>query len=399
MQATLQRAVDADPGFALAWIALARACLLHADLAGAREAAARARSLAAAASAREQGHVNALALAIEGRPADALAATRDHLAAHPRDALVLAPATMVFGLIGFSGRQAREDELHDWLRSLAPHYGSDWWFETVRAFAECETGRLADARGRIERSLAANPRNAHGAHVLAHVLHESGETAAVEDFLADWLPRYDRHALMHCHLSWHAALASLALGHRDRAWQAYRGAVHPGAAWGPPLNVVTDAASFLWRAALAGEAGDADLWRQVSAHALACFPATGVSFADVHVALACAAAGDPDAVARIVDELHARLAAGTLPAGEVVPLLAQGFAAFAAGDWPLAVERLERALPAVVRIGGSRAQREIVAHTLIAACAKAGLHERRERLVERLRQERPSATIGARRPC
>src|SRR5690349_2390735 len=65
--AHLERAVQADPDFALAHIGLARARFLMADVAGARQSAARARELAAKATSREQSHVNALALAIEAK--------------------------------------------------------------------------------------------------------------------------------------------------------------------------------------------------------------------------------------------------------------------------------------------------------------------------------------------
>jgi hypothetical protein len=53
---------------------------------------------------------------------------------------------------------------------------------------------------------------------------------------------------------------------------------------------------------------------------------------------------------------------------------------------------LEAALPETVRIGGSRAQRDLVEHTLIAAYLKAGLSERARRLVARRMDRR--ATIG-----
>src|SRR5262249_15419171 len=103
----LGQAIEADPDFALAHAALARGRFLLADVAGARKAAQSARELAERATPREQSHVNALCLAIEGNPAGALEATRAHLAEHPRDAMVAAPATGVFGLIGFSGRLGR----------------------------------------------------------------------------------------------------------------------------------------------------------------------------------------------------------------------------------------------------------------------------------------------------
>jgi Tfp pilus assembly protein PilF len=368
----LGRAIEADPGFALAHAALARAHFIVANVAEARATTARAKELAAASSGRERAHVNALALAIEGKPVEALAATREHLAQFPRDALVLAPATGVFGLIGFSGRQEREPELYEFLRGLAPAYGADWWFDMTFAFAACEIGQLDEARGLIERSLAANPRNAHGAHIKAHVQYEAGEAAAGLEYLRRWMPEYERQGLMHCHLSWHVAMFALALGRTQEAWEAYRGAVHPGGSWGPALNVATDSASFLWRAELAGEARHAKLWREVREYTQQNFPKTGIAFLDVHAALACVVNGDAAGLERLISELNERAAAGRLAAGNVVPLLAEGFAAYGAGKWERAAELLAQALPETVRIGGSRAQRDLVVKTLAAAYLKAG---------------------------
>jgi tetratricopeptide (TPR) repeat protein len=368
----LARALAADPHFALAQVALARALLLGAKVPQAREHAARARELAQGATARELGHVNALALAIEGNPAGALSATRAHLAEFPRDALVLSQATGVFGLIGFSGRQERELELYEFLSGLSPHYGEDWWFRSALAFAACECGRLDEAWSLIERSMAANPRNAHGAHIRVHVLYEQGAHRAALDYLDGWMPAYPKAALMHCHLSWHVALAALALGDQPRAWRAYREAVHPGASWGPPLNVATDAPSFLWRAELAGEPRHTQLWRDVREYAVKNFPKAGVSFADVHVALSCAASGDQAGLERVTRELRERLVEGRVPPGEVVLRLAGAFAAYAKSDWNRAIELLQAALPEAVRIGGSRAQRDIVGLTLRAAYVQAG---------------------------
>src|SRR5436190_3789021 len=105
------RAVEIDPGFALAHIGCARALQLQARAADARSAAARARSLIGGLTARERSHVEALAIAVDGDAVTALAAIQAHLAEWPRDAMVLAPATGVYGLIGFSGRADRNERL------------------------------------------------------------------------------------------------------------------------------------------------------------------------------------------------------------------------------------------------------------------------------------------------
>ena len=380
------KAIAADPAFSLAHIGLARARFLKAEIPAAREASARARTLAEAVTPRERSAVNAVALAIEGKVPDSLAATRAHIAEHPRDALVLSPATGVYGLIGFSGRQEREAELYDLLAPLAKHYGEDWWFDSMLAFAACESGRLDEALRLIERSMAASPRSAHGAHVKAHVLYEMGEPRKGLAYLEAWMPAYPRDGLMHCHLSWHVALFSLALGERERAWRAYRAGTHPGGSWGPPLNTVSDAASFLWRAELLGEAAQPQLWQEARDYALKMFPKAGVPFADVHTAVSCAASGDFAALGKLVGEMKERLAAGKLAPGGVVPALAEGFGAYARKDWNAAIRFFEQALPETVRIGGSRAQRDLVERTLAAAYQQAGRTE-------------DARTLRARRPA
>ena len=390
----LGRAIEADPGFALPHIALARGLFLEADVKSARVAAARARELAQGATPRERSHVNAIALAIEGKPVDSLEAIRAHLAEFPRDAMVLAPATGVFGLIGFSGRREREAELYALLSGLAPHYGDDWWFACVHAFAASESGRLDEAWRLIEPSMAANPCNAHGAHIKVHVLHEMGEMARALDYLEGWMPGFDRRGLLHCHLSWHVALTALSLGKLERAWEAYLAGVHPGGSWGPPINVVSDCAAFLWRAELAGEPRRPELWREVHDYALRSFPRAGVPFADVHTAVACVADADFASLERLAGEMRDRIAAGKFAPGGVVPTIAEAFAAYGKQDWNASIRLLEQALPETVRIGGSRAQRDLVEHTLLAAYLKSGRAEDARRLIARHTDRRPVIAVA-----
>lgn len=392
--AHLTRAVEADPNFAVAYAALARAKFIVGDVPAARTAAAKARELAPKATAREQSHIDALCLAVESKPVESLAATRTHLAEWPRDAMVAAPATGVFGLIGFSGRQGREPEQLEFLEALKPHLADDWWFQMVYAFALEETGRLDEALTQIERSMAAFPKSAHGAHIKAHVLYEMGENRAGLDYLSAWLKGYEREGLMHCHNSWHVALFTLVLGDAARASEIYRAQVHPGASWGPALNVATDAPAFLWRAELAGQPRRPELWREVKDYVLKSFPKAGIAFVDVHRALACIAAEDNDTLAAVTAEIEERAATGRSPAGDVVPRIAKGLTAYARGDWAGAIEVLEKVLPETVRIGGSRAQRDLVENTLIAACLKAGRAEQAKRLVAAHTERRPTVPVA-----
>ncbi len=391
--ADLTRAVELDPAFAVAHAALARAHFLAANVGEARKAIARARELAPGATAREQAHVNALCLAMEGKPVEALDATRKHLAEYPRDAVAAAPATGVFGLIGFSGRPGREPEQLDFLEALRPQLADDWWFQMVHAFALEELGRLDEAMRQIDRSMAVNPRSAHGAHIRAHVLYEMGEDREAMQYLEGWLPAYPRHGLMHCHISWHVAMFALSLEQREKAWRVYRDQVHPGGSWGPFLNTSTDSVAFLWRAELAGERRAAPLWSEVHDYALRSFPKAGLAFADLHCALACIASGDEAGLSRIVRELQDRLASGRYPVGPVVPILVAGFAAYEKGNWAEAARLFEEARAETVRIGGSRAQRDLAEHTLIAALIRGGQAEAARKLVASYSDRRPAIPV------
>ena len=129
----LGRAIDADPGFALAHAARARMLQLRGAMPEARAAAAQAGLLAPSATRRERGHVEALTLNLEPDMPRTLAHVLEHLREFPRDGLVLSLTSGVFGLIGFSGRRDRNEALLDLLDGLAVSYGEDWWFLNVQA--------------------------------------------------------------------------------------------------------------------------------------------------------------------------------------------------------------------------------------------------------------------------
>ena len=373
-------AIACDEGLAVAQVALARSLQVMSRIPEAKATAARARSLAAALPHRERSHVNALATVVDGGSVAGLAAVKEHLADYPRDAMVLAPCTGVFGLIGFSGRAGREAELLALLDPLAEVYGDDWWFQSAHAFAQVEVGDIDRARATIDRSLELYPRNAHGAHIRAHVYYEAGEPAAGLAYIREWWEEYPKESMLHCHISWHIALWQLALGRPDEAWAFYRAHLRPGASTGPPINTLTDSASFLLRAEMAGEARQHELWRELSQYATQSFPSPGIAFADVHAALAHAVADDPGALAKVIDGAKG-------PAADVVAPVARAFGAFARGQWTAAAGELHRVLSAHERVGGSRAQRDLIEYALAVCLLRAGnTGEARRVLQERRRR-------------
>ncbi len=216
-------AVAADPGFALGHIGRARSLQLLGRGALAQAAAARARELGASLDRRERQHVEALGLAVAGQGARALALIREHVAEFPRDVMALAAANGIYGLIGFSGRQDRNEAMLALLESVAPAYGEDWWFLGAHGFARTEALGWKAGEPLIERALTLAPRNAHAAHAWAHVCYEKGDDQAGAQFVAGFLPEYPKAASLHCHLSWHRALFELGAGPSRRRARALRG--------------------------------------------------------------------------------------------------------------------------------------------------------------------------------
>ena len=388
----LDAALDADPDFSLAHIARARLCQVQARIPEAKEAATRARDLAERVTPRERGHIETIALVIDGLGAQAMARLEAHAADYPRDALALSPALGVFGLLGFSGRIDHHEAQLALLLRLAPQWDEDWWFLTYLGWARIETGDVVTGAHEVERALALNPHNAFAAHARAHGYYEAGDAESGAAFIEAWLPGYDRQSQLHCHLSWHRALFELACGRPEQARALYEDAIRPAVSYAPPLFNLADAASFLWRWKIYGEMPPLDdAWGEVIAHAARNFPRAGIPFADVHAALAEAASSDDAALATRITQLGELLEGGRLPQGAIVPALCAGAAAFARGDYDGATESLGTALPELARIGGSHAQRELFEDTYIAACLRAGRDDKAaERLSARL-ERRPSA--------
>jgi len=364
-EAAFRAAIDADEGFALAHIALARTLQILGRGPEVKAPLARAVALKAGTTAREQSQIAIFENILTGKGAAGLELIREHVKSWPRDAMALAPATSVFGLIGFSGKAGREADQLALLEPLADAYGDDWWFRTVLAFAEIELQMHDRGLRNIETALVQFPRNAHGAHIRAHLYYEMGERQDGLAYLKDWAKAYPRDGQIHCHVNWHIALWSMETGQVDEAWTVYESAMRPGVAWGPQINVLTDCAAFLHRAEIAGVPRRPELWKEVAAYAARWFPNSGVQFADMHSALAFAMAGDSEALHRIAESPKG-------PAADMLAPVARGFEAFARGNWDGVIRELAPVLPSHERLGGSRAQRDLLEYTVTCAMLRAG---------------------------
>ena len=388
----LEEAVAADPDFALAHAAHARLHAIRAEPAEARARIANAMEIVSReGSERERSHVEILSLAIHGQSAKALARALAHADTWPRDALILSLPLGAFGLFAFSGMADHDQARVELCERHVRHFAADdWWFLTYRGWAQTENGAVTLGRQLTERAFELRNANANAVHALSHAMFEGGAGVDSERLIADWLPSYDRIGPLHGHLAWHRALVALERGDAERALEIYAEHIQPSVSAGMPINVVSDAASLLWRLRAYGYAVPAGLWEAAAAYARPIFARAGFPFADIHMALLAAATGDWEAVERRAAALTELVEAGSLAAGPVVPAICRASLAFAEEDYPACARLLEPVAAEVVRIGGSGAQREVVEDTLFLALIRSGETAKARTLLDRRLHRRPS---------
>jgi tetratricopeptide (TPR) repeat protein len=361
------RALATDPGFALAHVAKAHALLERGNAMLARASMAAANSRKAGLSERESSHIAFFGLLVAGDAEQALVALSAHLSAWPRDVLVLATTAFTNGLIGNSGRAGQKRRLLGLLDQLSQDYGDDWWFTAHHGMALSENGQRGSARPKIERSLAQNPKNPWVAHALAHLCYEEGEANAACAFLESWLPGYPRDGGLYSHLSWHLALGHLESGNPAAAFRLFREAFAFETHSGAPRGKLNDGVSFLWRWELAGYPRDPGAWRIMHDFVTRAFPHAGVAFSDVHIALAQVVADNYMALKAMEKEIDDLAKKGRYPSGSLVPAVAHAFAAFERRDFSTVIDALEPICSELERIGGSRAQLDLIEFTLLQA--------------------------------
>ena len=376
----IDEALTLDPTFALAHCARARSLATLGNMPEARRAAALGRDLATDLSTRERRHANIVCLALHGESPKALRAVREHAAAHPRDAVPLSFALGVYGLLGFGGFNDFHAQQAKLLESVTHAWGDDWWFLAAYGWALVEIGDAERGVPMLDRAMELNPENANAVHGRIHAYYEEGGPAEGEALIDAWLPNYDRNAVLHGHLSWHRALFALQRGDGERAMEIYRNSVCPSASRALPMFTTIDAASFLTRAAIAGHPPDNGESRQLAAFARKHFPAPGVPFVNVHLAMAYAAAADNDALSSLERGIATLLDDGKQSSGPVVALVCEAISAYGRGRYKTTLKRMVEVLPELERLGGSHAQRDVFIDLAISAAIRASVQYEAERI-------------------
>ena len=368
----LKSALAADPSFALGATAIADLFLIggfRGDHPEVTSALAAAEAAIGGASERERRHLAAAKAWASGRGFESERIWDDMLTDHPRDALAL---RLVEDAHFFHGHSLA-------IRDSAARVLPAWergnpltsFVLGAYAFGLEESGELGRAEAVGREALAGNPADGWATHALAHVFETANRQEEGIAFLkstrANWRPAH----FMAGHNGWHLGAFLIELGRFDEAIADYDLAgVDVGDRWRPV----------------------AEAWmRHVDDHVSA--------FNDLHLALAAARSPDAGDAARVRASLDAyqRLGAGDnhRVTVEVGRALVDGMLAFGAGDDSAAIDALSSARNEAIRIGGSHAQRDIVAQTLIAAAERSGRWRLARALLAERAAVRPTERVKA----
>ena len=335
--------------------------------ADARPFLARAAASGLPASARERAWLAAVQAWADADIARAIALLAGVVKEHPRDLAALKLAQyLLFNLGDAPGMLRVALVAQDAAADIAYLHGM-----TAFAFEQCHLLRDAEAAARRAIAMQADEPWAH--HALAHVLLTEGRIAEGRAFMqgvsASWV---GLNSFMETHNWWHLALFAIEQGDDEAALALYDGHV-----WGVCKDYSQDqigAVSLLARLEMAGvDVGNR--WQDLGTYLAARTHDQVQPFLDMQYLYGLARAGraEADALLRNVEAYAERAPELTRAAWQRVAVPAcRGLLAHARGAHQAAVDQLGIALPRLLEIGGSHAQRELFEQVFIDALAHSG---------------------------
>jgi hypothetical protein len=396
--ADIDAALAADPLWMLPHVMRASFLLTLTEpslLADARAALLQAESLAARASDRERALLAAARRCADGDWHGACAAWDTILHDHPRDLLALQSAHL------FDFYRGDAAALRDRPQAVLPAWASDDplrpYLLGMHAFGLEECHRYAEAEAIGREAVAGIAKVPWATHAVAHVMEMQGRfdegRAWLHERRADWSEGNGFAG----HHWWHLALFHLEAMDIDGALALYD--EHLSSADAELTLQRLDGAALLWRLHLLG--ADVGMrWHDVAVGWDLSPGALGHSaFNDVHALMVLLGQRRLPEARALIDAARHRADAGrdsnAAMAREVGLPLMRGLLAFESGE-PADVLRLIGPVRAHAhRFGGSHAQRDLIAQTLLAAAARAGDRGAGLSLLDERRRSKPATPLTA----
>lgn len=394
--ADLDRAIARDSNFLMGYLLKALILGLSTEVAlvsGARAALDLARHSVKSASSREAKHLAAVEAWIGGRFSNACSLWEDILVEHPNDAVAMFAAHQGDFFLG------QLSELRDRVARRLPDIerGSalEGYYGGMYAFGLEEMGDYGRALDVGRRAVEVHKNDSWAIHAVAHVLEMTNCITEGEEWLvsreSDWAD-----GSLAVHIWWHLALYYCDRERWDRALELYDTRIRR-----PASSVVMellDATALLWRLELY-DAGVGDRWQSLANAWEPRIDEAWYAFNDMHAMMAFAGAGRFDLAQRLVDVLEATADART-ENGAVTRTVglpaAKGLLAYAQKRYPEAVAQLAPVRTFAVRSGGSHAQRDVFAQTLLSAAEKSGRRALARAMLNERLELRPGSILNQR---
>jgi tetratricopeptide (TPR) repeat protein len=320
---------------------------------------------------REQTHLAALSHAVRGNRASAVAILDRYLMGHPFDLIAHMAALQMDGHLGrfHWARDRSARALPRWSKSQEG-YGI---MQSFYGFGLEEAGDYARAEDTARAAAELEPFGYWPHHCLSHVMEMMGRP---KDGLT-WMEEREhfwssKDNLNRVHIWWHKSLYHIELGQYEAALQIYDGPIL--ATMRPASMSICNGAALLWRLDTLGCALG-DRWQHLAAKWEGRADGKLHVFPDIHAAMSELRAGHIAAFERRLRAMRDTAANGT-PLGVIyrdigLPIVA-GLNAFHHGAYTEAIEHLLPARFDLWKMGGSKAQRDVIDWTLLEAAVRAG---------------------------
>ncbi len=347
---------------------------------------------AAGCTERERRFIEAVAAWVEGDIPRAIALHEEQARQHPRDL-----ASLKLGHYHLFNAGDSPGMLRMALAAL-PAAGDVPYLHGMLAFAWEQCHGLEQAEAAARKAIAMRRKEPWAHHALAHVMLTQGRITEGHAFLADVSATWSGlNSFMVTHNWWHQALFELELDRHEEVLRLYDQQV-----WGVAKEYSQDqvnAISLLARLELAGV--DVGVrWQDLGSYLTGRLDDHVLPFLDLHYLYGLARAGrsEADTLMRNI-EAHAKQAPPhaqrawqrvAVPAG-------RGLLLHARGEHARAVEELGQALPRLVEIGGSHAQRDFFAQVHLDAMVRSGQYGGAQHLLQQQLRGQPESARLKRR--
>ena len=196
--------------------------------------------------------------------------------------------------------------------------------------------------------------DAGAAHVMAHRSLDENQIERGHQLLGEWFRDNSGSGSDWVHLHFHMAIFELALNDWDGAYARFMNEILPTATH--TEEALTDAPALLWRLALTAREPVEFPWKALQDTARRRMQRPSEPFVELHNLLALAGAGD---LTRIDRWLESRPAFAYSRRDRLVEQMAVALRAYVFGSYDYAASTLQKIVPQLSMVGGSRAQNQL----------------------------------------